>query len=126
MQEAELKALIQDDPGNPAFAEYGEVLRAKGDLANALIVCLSGLSLNPKNHRGRLVLARTLFELRCVPFAVRELKELATDLPDNKNIKKLLEKLSPELVQTQAPPSEVLAESEFDIDILEAIKEEGK
>lgn len=129
MEIDEIKARLEEDPGDPVFAELGEAYRIAGDLQEALWICLRGLSSNPDVHQGRLLLARIFYQLEYFPFAVRELRELAVALPENEHIRKLLEGLSPGSSAGvghggEIDGAEVVAESDFDIDVLEDIEVE--
>lgn len=130
MDDEESKALLEKDPGNTVFVEYAESLRLQGQHESAVIVCLRGLSVNPDNHRGRLVLAHTLYQMRCVPFVIEQLRHLASALPEDPVIPRLLAKL------TQTPTSgddsnenttseaATQAEAEFDFDEIDMLNEE--
>ena len=128
----EIEALLNEDPGNPAFVECAERYRALGDYANAFERCFAGLSANPSNHQGRLLLARLFYEKGYIAFAVRELELLAKHLPDNNTVKRLLEKLAPgssqQLGETTKEKSgkadDTVAEAEFDFDTLEKIEDD--
>lgn len=130
MDRKALEDLIKEDPGNPAFVEVAEYFRQKKDFTRALEVCLSGLSVAPANHKGRLVLARTFYENGMLPFASRELEQLARELPNNEPIRKLIAILDPEFgelqadTQSQESEGDLVAESELDIDLLEDLEEE--
>ncbi|MBN8550138.1 MAG: hypothetical protein J0M12_12545 [Deltaproteobacteria bacterium] len=131
--ELELRQIVKEDPGNPLFAELAEQLRKSGQHAEALDICLSGLSKNPSCHVGRLVLARVFFDRQMFPFAVRELEALRAALPQSKTIAKLLEKLSPGASQNPvsvapAAPSEAetFAETDFDFEELDLIGQDKK
>ena len=129
-REEEILATLADDPGDPLFVEYADFLRREEDYANALQVCLAGLSVNPGFHHGRLVLARIFFDQSFIPFAVRELELLHTALPNNSGVQKLLDRLAPgsasesaaETAETDA--EDTVAETEFDFDEIELIEEE--
>ena len=132
----ETRALLQDDPGNPAFVDCAEELRRAGDLEEALEICLAGLSANPSSLRGRLVLARVFYESGYIPFAARELAYLRRARPESESLRKLCEELGVEALQdsfadaAQSLPAqgeaEVVAETEFDLDVLETLSEEKK
>jgi hypothetical protein len=129
MKDEDYAELLASDAGNPAFAEYAASLSARGRGAEGLVVCLRGLSHNPGFHRGRLVLARILQELGFLPFAVREVECLCEELPHNKSLKKLLNKLDPSrgLEKKECPASAVtMAEVEMSFEDLEVIDEEEK
>lgn len=132
----EIKTLLQDDPGNPAFVDCAEELRRAGDLGEALEICLAGLSANPSSLRGRLVLARVFYESGYIPFAARELAYLRRARPESESLGKLCEELGVEALQDsfadamQVSPAqgdaEVVAETEFDLDVLESLSDEKK
>jgi len=133
MEKENLAEILKNDPGNPVFADYADELRKKGDLSAALEVCLSGLSINEDYPRGKLVLARIFYLKGYLPFAIRELKEIAQIRPDSQRIKRLLDLLAPHEAQavstsevTNSPDStnkelaaETLAEADFDFDDLD-------
>lgn len=145
-----IKKTLIIDPGNQQFAAYADHLRTKGKALEAIEVCLAGLSANPCCHQGRLVFARVLCEQSYLPFAINELEILYKALPDNKPIKKLLDKLSPTstkalepkarehdphdqptIASNQSPISttQTIAEAEFsfdDMDLLESQDKEKK
>lgn len=131
MKDKEFKRLLDEDPGDPVFAEYAEILRGKKQLDEALFVCLAGLSKNPSFHRGRLVLARVFYQKDYLTFAVREVEQLVSELPTNQSLRKLLAALSPssgspsvEAVESEPEQSDesTLAEADFDFEILEEIE----
>jgi predicted Zn-dependent protease len=128
----ELRATLDEDPGSPLFVDLAERLRAEGEGAQAMLVCLGGLSASPANTVGRLLLARLYYEYGYVPFAVREVKILLDNYPQNQAIRKLLLKLAPdeklENYQDQTPAEETalpadttIAEAEFDFSQLEEL-----
>lgn len=129
--EKEAQEILAADAGNPIFAEYANFLREQQEFLRALDVCLSGLSLNPECHKGRLVLARIFYEKKYLPFAVREVELLCGKIPENQFLNRLLQQLSPEsgaLRDKTAAGSEnsegVIAEADFDFDELEMIDED--
>lgn len=142
----DLAELVFQDPGNPAFVDLAESLRTSGKLSESLQVCLAGLSRNPDLHRGRLVLARVFFELGFVPFCLQEIHNLIKELPNNNALLRLAEKLDPSfessrlnlnpdsarlpLSDTASSNSQadesVVAEADFDFDILDGLNDEEK
>ncbi|MBX7138240.1 MAG: hypothetical protein K1X83_09670 [Oligoflexia bacterium] len=135
--EESIGAVLERDPGNPLFARQAEELRKAGALNEALLSCLKGLSHNPACHEGRLVLARVLFQLDFIPFAVREVQELRKAFPQSRSVEKLLMAIAPDIAvqpgaekeAEQAPAGEsdgTLAEADFDIEDLELIEKEKK
>ena len=142
----EILQRLNADPGDPLFAQVADSLRRAGKWSDALDIALSGLTANPQCHRGRLILARLFYDRHYYPFAVRELEHLHRAVPENASIGRLLERLSPGSTTGEAGVSaiptaqhssempssalhaphgdEVVAEEDFDIDILaEAVKE---
>ena len=124
----ETRALLQEDPGNPAFVDFAEELRRAGELREAMEICLAGLSANPSSLRGRLVLARIFYESGYSPFAAREIAELQRARPESESLRKLAMQLGSEISQAEPPleQSEVVAEGEFNLDVLETLIEEKK
>jgi predicted Zn-dependent protease len=124
-----LRALVQADPGNPAFIELAEALRKSGQHAEAQSICLLGLSKNPAAHLGRLVLAQSYFEQGCYPFAAREIEILCRELPSSRTLRKLLEKIAPSRAKLLAPLGEqsgsggesTVAETDFSFDEIELL-----
>lgn len=138
MDRSELEQTVKDDAGDPAFAELAELMILSGDLQEALQVCIKGLSIAPDVHKGRLMLARVFFELEALPFAAREVKVLLDEFPDNKFLRRLYEKLCPDMAgvsdsreeyETTDDSEEVIvddtvAEAEFDFDSLDLLEGE--
>ena len=119
--------ILFNDPGNPVFADYAEVLRKEGKLEEALQVCFRGLSRTPSCHLGRLVLARIFYQSSQLPFAIREIEQLCRELPELSSINRLLKALSPDSkleVKAQGEsaksetPEKTIAEAEFDFDMI--------
>lgn len=121
MDKTQIQQDLEENPGDPKFIEYADLLVKEGDHMQAIEVCLAGLSANPAAHGGRLILAQAFFERGFYPFAVKELKELNTALPENETVAKLLERISPSSSVSSEDIEETVAESDFDLDILEAI-----
>lgn len=115
--EEESKNILIDDPGNARFVDYAEFLRKEGRLDEALLISLKGVSANPTLTKGRLILARVFYELGFHAFAAREIRELLATMPENGTLKRLLELLSPGEGDFE---ESVVAESDFDIDLLDA------
>ena len=118
--EAAYKEALEINPGDPIFAEYAHGLLEEQRYTESIQVALTGLSINPNLHRGRLILAHAFFRAGFIPFAIREVKELAKLLPENEQIKRLVVKLGADSATTEASQSgEVrVAEAEFDLDDL--------
>lgn len=150
-REHELQARLSADRGDPAFAELADLLMADGRHQEALSVLLAGLSSNPSHLVGRLVLARLYIHLGFAPFAVRELKELYLTAPRSAALAKLIETIAPGTVAAldrgsalatsdanaqaaesgraegaSAEAEGVVAEGEFEIDILESLEDAKK
>ena len=129
--EEEINTRLEADPGDPVFADYAEFLRSQGEIDRAMHVCLTGVTSNPAVLEGRLVLARIYYEEGHFPFAVRELEYLKKEIPDNKAVNSLLERLSPESLnkpQATVISSEstetTVAEGEFGFDELDLLEDE--
>lgn len=117
---------LDSDPGDPIFVEVAERFRVEGNLPSALAVLLRGLSANPSVHKGRLILAHVLYQMECIPFAVKELKILTAAVPESESVRKLLLALAPDSLNEQTPSSEsgkeeTVAATEFDLDDLELL-----
>lgn len=132
----ELENLVSQFAGDPAFVELAAFHRDKGEIEKALMICLRGIDSNPSELKGKLQLSRIFYELGLNSFAVRELVELNTKLPNNNNIKKLLglfnvsqvkkDDVKPsegvntaENTPTKEEEGQVIAETEFDLDLSE-------
>jgi hypothetical protein len=128
LSEDDYKALISEDAGHVAFVAYADLLRSTGRWPEAVEVCLAGLTANPANHKGRLVLARLYYDRGYIPFAVRELEILTRALPQNEPVRKLLERLTgaPVAVNGEAPPvkDDTIAEAEFDLGEIDLIEKD--
>lgn len=111
------------------FVDRAEGLRISGKLDEALAMALKGLSENPEECRGRLVLARIFYEKGYLPFAVREVEHLARQVPSNTALKKLLGTLAPDRggdIPSTAAAEDTVAESEFDLDALALLEGDPK
>lgn len=132
LADSEYENVLERDPGNSAFAEFADLLRARYDYNRALRVCFAGLSANPGCLQGRLVLARIFYEQSFTPFAIRELLQINQESPENQAVQTLLAKLAPgtELSKPSAAMVEMaesaLAEAEFSLDDIELIEEEAE
>ncbi len=93
MNEELLRQVLSQDPGDPRFLELATILERRGGWAEAVEVCLAGLSRNPGFHKGRLFLARLYYTRGMVPFALREIIELRKAFPDSQTLFKLYKKL---------------------------------
>ena len=127
--ESEIKRTLEASPGDPVFVSYADNLRILGNLSEALRVCLAGLTASPDGVKGRLVLAQILYDGKYLPFALRELRELSRQLPQNESIKRLLAKLSPgesnvDPDQVSTDEGETMAEADFDFDDIELLGED--
>lgn len=126
--DTELEALVGSDPGHAWFPDLADRYRQRGDYQGAFDLCFNGLTLDPGNHRGRLVLARLFYERLQFPFAVRELKELRRQLPENKYLIKLLDCLAPgevSVVADNAAAAEsIVSAVDFDFGEIELLEEE--
>jgi hypothetical protein len=127
MKEDELRLRVQQNPGDPAFADLIALLMARDAFGEAILVGLKGVSSNPDCHKGRLLLAHALFRAGCVPFAAREIGELITEFPDKVHLKNLLNRLRPDSVTSGVLAGEALEEGkevadiEFDPDALDEL-----
>ena len=73
----ELKATVGSDPGAAEFVELAQMLSEdEKTRLEAREVCIRGLGSDPKNLKGRLLLARLYYQEKLYEFCVRELVEL--------------------------------------------------
>lgn len=87
----ELRRLLGENPGADSFPELAEHLSEDPTKrAEAREILFRGLAKNPRNTRGRLLLAKLFYQDEMLEFSVRELIELHryTDVPA---VRKLLE-----------------------------------
>jgi tetratricopeptide (TPR) repeat protein len=106
------------------FAE-AEALRLQGDHQQALILLLKGLSKDSQNDQARLLLARVLYELNCLPFAVQEIQTLYNKHPESKSLARLLSSLGGHARSNVTKHTEaVMAESEIDFDAIDDLEQE--
>ncbi len=130
MNEDEILNILNNDPGNSVFSDFAEALHLQGSSETAIIVCLKGLTANPSSHKGRLLLAKIYYDLKCKPFCIDQLKILIKNLPANKSLQNLLQRLDPQEFNSTTInlSSEVktFAEAEFDFGEIELIEEENK
>ena len=126
--ESTITKILAESPGNEVFADYAENLRKESRLQEAIQVCLAGLSANPACVRGRLALARVMYQNGYKPFALRELDILHEMLPNNKSVARLIELVREETEvsllgsegATVGAEEKVMAATEFDIEDFEA------
>ena len=141
-REESLRVLVARDRGDPAFAELADLQMARGEHQQALVTLLGGLSANPSHQVGRLILARLFLHLDFTPFAIRELRELRASAPSCESLKRLIEAVAPGSLAAEqgslgiashvsegaagassssvSRAEEVVAEDEFEFDILES------
>jgi len=121
-EEAYIKRLAED-PGDDCFVDYAEYLRTRGRLLEGLSVSLAGLTANPAALRGRLILARILFNSGYIPFAIREIEELNRAVPGNAAIARLKEVILQDKAAEDMPAGqveeEIVAEAFLDVEDLE-------
>jgi hypothetical protein len=127
-KEEKIKEKLLEDPGNPVFAEFAEYLRRKRQMADAMSICLSGLSANPSCHSGRLVLARIYYSLSYIPFASRELEFLLSFFPEDQSLRRLVLALNPTFTEVKEGTSSgnaetLIAETAFDMGDLDLLDE---
>ena len=63
----------------------------------AIIDLIASLSIQPSNVRARLVLAKVFYNKGFHVFAVRELIEILKIAPEDRFVKRLIEKIAPEI-----------------------------
>ena len=125
----DLEKIVTENPGAPEFYLLADKLRQEGFFKEAIHVALAGLSVDSGNQQARLLLARLYFEQRYIPFAIREIEDLQRAHPESSALKSLLEKLDPghsikDRGTTQGNVEEVIAEADFDFDILEELEDD--
>lgn len=122
-KESELRAVLENEPGDPIFADLIALLIAEGRFQEAIVVGLQGLSRNPECHKGRLLFAHALFRSEYYPFAAREVQILCEKFPAHTQLSSLLARLDPtSTAHTEFTPSEgtgEMADVEFDLDVLD-------
>lgn len=128
---SDFERILKDDPGNPAFVDFAKELKNTGNLDQAQEVCLRGLSANPGAHLGRLLLAHLFYEKGYFPFAAQQIQILTRECHGVKSLARLLAVLSPDLKSGEVEPSssdigETLAETEFDLSLIDEIEENNR
>lgn len=139
----ELEQQVKADPSCDAYVELAQLLSVKPESRiQAREVCFRGLTANPSNAMGRLVLAKLFYLDGMMEFCARELRQLR-QISSAPSLDKLLralgereeaEKQCPgeqvSSAETAAKSSElaadeelVVAEADFDLDFSEAIEE---
>ena len=130
MNEDEVIAILERDPGNSVFADYAQALHAGERSADAVITCLRGLTHNPSFHKGRLLLAKLFYDLGFLSFCLEQLRVIAEAIPDNKSLRKLLNKLAPsdDSVKNSSSQniSHTYAEVEFNLGDVDLIEDQGE
>jgi len=142
-RERELGQRLSEDRGDAAFAELADLQMARGAYQEALGTLLAGLSANPSHQVGRLILGRLFLHLNYAPFAIRELLELRAQAPQCESLRRLIEAVAPgtlasltgaaiasgpaaQSVGVDSQSEDVVAEDEFDFDILESLEEKKR
>ncbi len=126
---------LKDAPGSPEHIQFCESLIAEGNFLEALYVALRCVCHSDDNAEAKLLLAKILFRLDCVPYAVREIEDLNQSHPHISSIARLLEKIAPggstrPPQQGEAPTTaakkdeETLAEGEFDFSDIELLEDD--
>lgn len=130
---SEKYSILEKDPGNSLFVDCVEELMVRAEILQALEVCLKGLSHNPSQHSGRLLLARIFYQMGCLPFAIEQLQIIQRETPNNTALNKLIVKLGGTIKVGEGPKSstnekspeiDTLAEADFDVLDLEALGED--
>ena len=139
----QLRRIISESPGAPEFVELAQLLLKSQDTRpEARDVCFKGLAEDPKNLRGRLVLARLFYLDGLTEFCIRELLEIQKQ-SSPKSLERLLEMLGhkvssylrgysqSENSSSTTPPdsspqevkSEVVAEIDIEAEFFEALED---
>ena len=112
MDSNDIEKRLASDPGDPVFVLVAKALIEQGETFQSYEILLAGLSHNPDCHEGRLVLAKLYFEQDFLPFCVKELRYIAEKLPNNKSVRRLLDKFgsdSSNVEESQEKPSDLKA-----------------
>lgn len=133
----ELKIILSNKPGASQFVELAQLLAEdSATRAEAREICFRGLSHDPKNTTGRLMLARLFYLDSMKEFCIRELLELKKLAPSIEPLDRLLQAMGVTVDgrdQTMSSPGgaklpeKVVAEVDFDegfIDVLDELDEE--
>lgn len=87
----ELRGIVEKNPGASEFVELAGLLAEEASSRpEAREICLRGLSKNPLEHRGRLILAKLYYLDEMTEFCVRELARIRTYV-DSQALKRLIE-----------------------------------
>ncbi len=122
-----LRKQFETDTGSKACVALADALYRDGQLLEAIDVCLRGLSSNAQNDAARLLLAKLFSERGYNSFAAREVVELLRRFPESQPLKKLLEKLSPDIgvVTGDNSAQETIAEAEIDFGDIQVLHDEA-
>jgi hypothetical protein len=100
------------------FVDAAEAQRSAGNLQEALKTCLAGLTEQPSNLPGRLLLSRIFFELGYLAFAKRELEELSREVTDSEVLNSLFARFG--VIESEADiDDETVAETEIDLEVID-------
>ncbi len=152
----QLRSIVAESAGAPEFVELASLLAESPDTrAEAREVCFRGLAEDPKNTRGRLVLARLFYLDRMFEFCIRELLEIQRQVGAISSLERLIAsfgELASQFMSSQGkqmleakgtptaetmgtseapaePAEKVLAEIDVDaefLDILEELEDDDK
>jgi lipopolysaccharide biosynthesis regulator YciM len=87
----ELKRLVSEDPGDPAFYDLAKhYSQSSAQVVEAREILLKGINASPSHLKARLLLARVYYLEGLIEFSVRELIELYRQ-SNNPAVKELLE-----------------------------------
>lgn len=90
----ELQEVVTADPGSQEFVELALLLSKNPELRpQAREICFKGLTIDPHNLRGRLVLAKLFYLDQMSAFCLRELCELNKQVGQLPSLDRLLEEL---------------------------------
>lgn len=129
----DLRALLEDDPGNDAFVELASRLSGTPEgRREGREICFQGLTHSPQALRGRLLLAKLFYLDQMPEFCVRELLELRkrSDAP---SLARLLDSFGDVVKALSSQPKEysspvmqresVVGAMDFESDFVDALEE---
>src|SRR5437867_2654728 len=87
---SDLSKRLQREPSSRVFLELAREYHASGNLEEAVRVCRDGLQRHPSYHSARVLLGRSLIDLRRFAEARPEMEKVVQQAPDNLLARRLL------------------------------------
>ena len=138
-----LRRAVKQDPGAKEFVELAQILAADPKRRfEAREVCFRGLSRDPNNFPGRLLLAKLFYLDQMIEFCIRELLRLQS-MVQSESVERLLDAFGgvvdayrevkgtssdkieekEEVEESEEEPQNVMAEVDLEVDFLDVLNE---